>query len=137
MDVTYAVAAIKRRFAETGHPTQIPLLRGGSFMADLTDEGIRVDNLGNQPFLPWVVFQESVCVLMRNGGRAERGNAMEAKLGEVGLSLDSVEGHIAYVVYGKQPGDAVFRRIAPIACTLIWAGVCDAAPHELILRGFK
>ena len=136
MDVIYAVAAIKRKFAETGYPTQIPLLKGDSFTADLTDEGIRVDNLGNQPFLPWAVFQEAICVLMRNGGRAERGNAMKPKLGEEGLSIGSVEGHIAYVVYGKRPGDAVFRRITPIACILIWAGLCVAAPHDLILRRY-
>jgi len=135
MDVIYAITAIKRRFAETGHSTQIPLLKGGSsFTADLTDDGVRVDNLGAQPFLPWVVFQEAICVLLRNGGRAERGNAMEAKLGDQDLSLDSVEGHIAHVVYGRHPGDAVFRRITPIACILIWAGICDAAPHELVLR---
>jgi hypothetical protein len=106
------------------------LFKGGSFMADLGDEGIKVDNLGAQPLLPWVVFQEAICLLVRNGGRAERGDAMDAKLGEEGLSLDSVEGHIAHVVYGKLPGNAVFRRITPIACILIWAGVCEPAPHK-------
>jgi hypothetical protein len=97
MDVIYAITAIKRKFVQTGRPTEVPLLKGGSFIADMVDEGIMVDNLGAQPFLPWVVFQEAVCVLMRNGGHTERGNAMEAKLGEEGLSFDSIEGHIAHV----------------------------------------
>ncbi len=134
MNVLRVVETIKRKFAETGHPVQIPLLKGGSFEATLTEKGIQVDNLGTQPLLPWVVFQEAVCVLIRNGGRAERGDAMKAKLGEEGLSLDSIEGHIARVVYGKRPGDAVFRRVTPVACVLIWAGICEAAPHELVLR---
>jgi len=132
MDVIYAVNAIKRKFAQTGHPTEIPLLKGGSFTADLVDEGIVVNNLGAQPFLPWVVFQEAVCVLMRNGGHAERGNAMKAKLGEKDLSSDSVEGLIAHVLYGKNPGDTMFRRIIPISCILIWAGICDAAPYQIL-----
>ncbi len=67
------------------------------------------------------------------GGRAERGNAMKYRLGEEGLSLDSVEGHVAHAIYRKREGDTVFRRITPIACTLIWAGICEPAPGELVL----
>lgn len=134
MNVIQAVEAIKNRFVETGSPALIPLLKGEDFIAELTEEGVKVSNLGNQPLLPWAVFQEAICVLIRNGGRAERGNAMEAKLGEDDLPLDSVEGHIAHVVYGKRPDEFVFRRITPISCILIWAGICEAGPHELILR---
>ena len=130
----YAVEAIRRRFAETGSPTRIPLLRQGEFTATLTPEGITVDNLGNQPFLPWAVFKEAINVLVRNNGRANRGDAMGATLGEPDLSLNSIEGHIALVVYGKQPGDTVFRRITPVACILIWANLCEASPRELVLK---
>lgn len=132
MDVLMVIEAIDRKISATNNSVQVPLLRGqGSFTAELTDNGIRVDNLGNQPFLPWVVFQEAVCVLIRNDGRAKRGDAMNSKLGEPGLPLDSIEGHIASVVYGKREGESVFRRITPIACILIWAGVCKPAPGEL------
>lgn len=63
MDVIKVVEIIKRKFAETGHPAPIPLLKGSSFIADLTDEGMTVDNLGNQPLLPWAVFQSlSACL---------------------------------------------------------------------------
>ena len=48
--------------------------------------------------------------------------------------MDSVEGHIAHVVYGKQLGDRVLRRIAPVSGILIWAGICESAPGELVLR---
>jgi hypothetical protein len=139
VNVIQVVSTIKQRFAESGHAVQIPLLKGGYFTAEITEEGISVDNLGNQPLLPWAVFQEAVCVLIRNGGRAERGDAMASKLGNEGLTVDSIEGHIAFeghialVVYSKQPGDSVFRRITPIACILVWAGICKAEPHELIL----
>lgn len=133
MNILEGVKSIQKRFAETGSPTQIPKLRKGSFKAEMKADGIWVDNLDTAPHLPWVVFQEAICVLLRNGGRARRGDAMTSKLGDDGLSLDSIEGHIAYVVYGKRPGQSVFRRITPVACILIWAGICRAEPGELVL----
>ena len=134
MDSLEVVEAIKQKFFATGNPTKIPLLsRQRNFDAEMIEGGIRVSNLGNQPFLPWIVFQEAICVLIRNGGRAKRGDAMNAKLGEPGLPMDSIEGHIAQVVYGKREGDSIFRRITPIACILIWASVCAPAPGKLVL----
>ncbi len=59
------VGAIRRKFSETGNPTHVPLLKGAnSFIAELTNTGVLVDYLGNQPFLPWTVFQEAICVLI-------------------------------------------------------------------------
>lgn len=81
MNTLEVVDVLREKFSATGNPTQIPNLRGsGSFTCELLDTGIEVDNLGNQSFLPWAVFQETMCVLIRNGGRAERGNAMNYKL---------------------------------------------------------
>ena len=134
MDGKSAVNIIKRKFQETSDPVLIPLLRDGFFTAKLKDGGIAVDNLSTQPFLTWNVFIETINLLNRKGGRAVRGNAMDYRLGDTGLPLDSIEGHIAHVVYGKQIGDIIFRRISPIAAILIWAGVCESAPGELILR---
>ena len=134
MNKIEVVDTIRSKFSVTGSPAKVPYIRGaGSFSAELTGTGIKVDNLGTQPFLPWAVFQEAICVLIRNGGKAERGNAMNYKLGESGLSLDSIEGHIAHTVYGRKEGVSITRRITPIACILIWARVCRAEPGELIL----
>ena len=134
MNTRKVLNKIKIKFAQTGNPAKIPLLKGSTFRATLTDDGINVDNLGTQPFLPWTVFQETVCLLIRLCGQARNGNAMKSKLGDTDLPLDSMEGHIANVVYGKKPGDWVFRRIVPISCILIWADVCKASPGRLILR---
>jgi hypothetical protein len=133
MNMIESISTIKIKFTDLGQSVKIPLLKDGYFNAQITEEGIIVDNLGNQPLLPWVVFQEAICVLIRNGGHAKRGNAMAYKLGEDRLSLDSLEGHIAFVVYNKQIGDTVFRRITPIACILIWAGICKVESHEIVL----
>ena len=134
MDSLTVIESIKNKFEASGSQiASIPLQRGNPFTASLNDKGIDVSNLDNQPFLPWAVFQEAICVLIRNGGEAKRGNAMRARLGARGLPLDSVEGHIALVVYGKRPGEFVFRRIAPIAAILTWAGICENARGKLVL----
>ncbi len=132
---TRVVDTIKRRFAVEGPSARVPLIKGGHFTAEITDEGIRVDNLDKQPVLPWAVFEETVALLSRNGGRASRGDAMNHKLGEDELSVDSVEGHIAATVYGQRRGESVFRRVTPVACILIWAGICRHSRGELVLLG--
>lgn len=50
---------------------------------------------------------------------------MHSKLGEKGVSLDSIEGYIASEVYDKKIGESVFRRITPIVNILIWVSVCE------------
>ncbi len=133
MDGKLAVETIKGKFAAIDRPIEIDLQKQGSFKAFMTDEGIMVDNLSTQPLLPWIVFEETVNFLIQKGGRAEKGNAMNYRLGEEGLPLDSIEGHIAQAVYGKEPGDSIFRRISPLSAILVWAGVCDTNPGELSL----
>ena len=129
---------IRGRFKEGDSKAAIPLLRGGrTFTAEIVPGGISVSNLAGLPLLPWSVFEEAVKVMQRNGGKAVRGDAMGSRLGEPGLPLNSVEGHVAHAVYGRCVGESVFRRITPIACILIWAGICQAAPGTLILTGSR
>lgn len=126
---------LRRRFGPARDTARIPDQRGGAFTATMTEGGVSVSNLGNQPLLPWAVFEEAVALLGRMGGRAARGDAMHCRLGDDGLPLDSVEGHIAAAVYGQREGDSVFRRITPVACILVWAGICGHGPGELLLLG--
>lgn len=127
---------IQAKFKKDGidGSAQIPYIKAnlGSFSARLHDDGVEVDNLGNYPFLPWAVFRQAVYLMRENQGRAKKGS-VNYKLGEKELPLNSIEGRIASRVYGKQLGSAVFRRITPIACLLIWAGVCENSPGQLHL----
>ena len=91
-------------------------------------------NLGAMPMIPWNVFAETVDFLKANGGKATKGNAMNYKLGEKGLPLDSIEGHIAHKLYNKKLGDSIFRRITPIAAILDWAGICENKRGFLLLK---
>lgn len=133
MDGKLAVEVIKRKFERIGHQVKIPLQKGRSFKAMMTDEGIMVSNLGNQPLLPWIVFEEVIDLLVRMGGCAQNGNAMTCKLGDEGLPLESIEGYVAHEVYGKEIGISITRRISPISAILVWAGLCETNPGELML----
>jgi len=133
MDANTAVQIIKQKFMDAGGEVRIPLQKNKNFTAQADNEGIKVSNLGATPLLPWSVFKETISLISYKGGRALRGDAMNCRLGDKGLPLDSIEGHIAHVVYAKQPGISITRRISPIAGILIWAGLCRPEPGELIL----
>lgn len=133
----HAIKMIQGGLASVNDIARVPLFKQVDGRTDFTatrrDDGVEVSNLHLQPFLPWAVFETAVELLVENDGRAEKGSAQAGKLGEDGLSLDSIEGRVASKVYGAKLGDSVFRRITPIACILVWAGVCENGRGELIL----
>ena len=48
---------------------------------------------------------------------------MQCKLGDEDLPLESIEGHVAREVYGKEIGVAISRRISPISAILVLTGL--------------
>lgn len=125
MDKLLAKGLIIKRFKETDGIAVIPLMKSDkTFTATCTEEGIQVSNLGNQSLLSWEVFYKTIELLNQNGGKALKGDAMKGRLGDSKLPIDSIEGYIAYKLYGKVLGDVVFRRISPISGILTWAGIC-------------
>lgn len=126
---------IKEKLLHNEGIAEVSLLKANkSFHVQLRDDGILVDNLQNEPFLEWKVFEKAIELLEREGGNAVKGDAMGSKLGEEGLPINSIEGYIAKEVYGKKTGDSVFRRISPIVNILIWAGVCKNGKGKLTLK---
>lgn len=126
MDKLLAKELIINKFKKTDGLAVIPLMKSDkTFTATYTDEGIQVSNLRNQSLLSWEVFYKTIELLNQNGGKAIKGDAMNGRLGDSKLPIDSIEGYIAYKVYGKEIGDSVFRRISPISDILIWSGICE------------
>ena len=52
---------------------------------------------------------------------------MKAKLGEPGLTLDTIEGYVAYHAYGVKKGESALRTISAMAAILEWSGMCESA----------
>jgi hypothetical protein len=103
------------------------------FDARFEEDGIYVDNLGSQPFLPWKIFPEAINCLRDNDGQVKKGNAIDSRLGDINLGLNTMEGYIASKVYGCKVGDNVFRRITPIASILAWAEICENTRGQIRL----
>lgn len=134
MDKEKIIKIIREKFGNTVK-VKVPLLKGNRFfLAELVEDGTSVSNLGNNPFLPWDVFTESVNLIERLGGIAKKGDAMLFSLGEKGLDLNTIEGYIAAKIYNKKNGEKVFRRITPIVNILIWAGICENLSGKLKLK---
>ena len=111
MDGKTAVEIIKGKFPDTGVPVKIPLQKGGQIRIYKVEGGLDVESFSGRSFLAWGIFEETVNLLAWNGGKAELGDAMQSKL-----------------------GDSIFRQISSIAAILVWVGICESAPGELILR---
>lgn len=76
--------------------------------------------------LVWEAFEAAVEVVIKNGGRAKKGNAQSgAKLGSEKLTLNSVEGYIAHKVHGIQEGETAFGPGFVICAILDWAEICN------------
>ncbi len=128
------ITKIKNQFDKKGNPAKIPLMNGKNFFeARFEEDGIYVDNLKNQPFLSWKTFSEAINCLKENGGQVKKGNAINSRLGDSNLDLNTMEGYIASKVYGCKIGDNVFRRITPIASILAWAEICENTRGQILL----
>lgn len=133
MEAIAAVEQIRRKFKACESPVRIAVNGVPAFSAVLINGGIEVDNLQAHNFLHWTVFREALSVLARKDGRARLGDAEQARLGDPALPLDSIEGHIAHVVYGRGVGDPVFARVKSLAAILVWAGICKLEGDRLVL----
>lgn len=102
------------------HFTFTPVISAGDVM------GVSVSNLRSSPFLPIDVFSVVISLLVLSSEyTANKGDAMNFALGEEGLPLNSVEGHVANVIYGTDVGVKCLRRITPISHILHWAGIVE------------
>jgi hypothetical protein len=112
---------------------------GGNFratpvMCGETLIGVNVDCLPNEPFLPMDVFVATLSLLyLSPNHQAAKGSARAARLGDPGMELDTIEGHVAHLVFGTPHGKYALQRITPISRILEWAGVCVNGPGYLQL----
>jgi hypothetical protein len=134
MDEKEIIRIISLKF-DGKNKAKTPLLkRNYYFDTELVKGGINISKLGNNPFLVWDVFVETVKLLERLGGIAKKGDTMLFGLEEKGLDLNTIEKYIAAKIYNKKNGEKVFRRITPIANILIWTGICENMPGKLKLK---
>lgn len=117
---------LKDKFAQNEIEYKIPLMKADRcFIAKMKPEGIWVSNLDTSPMLNWAVFDCAISLGKEKGigERIRKGNAMQGRLGDRLLPLDSIEGAIAHQVFEQPSGASVFRKISAIGGVLSWAGI--------------
>ena len=90
------------------------------------------DKLPVKPAYDYKVFDDIVELLIKQGGRAKKGNGRNYKLGEPGCEENTVVGTIA-LHRGRTIGESVFDPVFVMAAILEWAGIAKNGRGELIL----
>ena len=90
------------------------------------------DKLPISPAYEYEVFDVIVDLLLKEGGRARKGNGRNYKLGEVGCEENTVVAVIAKS-RGRKVGDSIFDPVFVMAAVLEWAGIAENGRGEIIL----
>lgn len=132
------IEKLKSKFVKIGVEHEIPLMNAGRFfIAKMTPEGVWVSNLDTSPMLKWPVFDCAISLGKEKGigERVLKGNAMQGRLGDTLLPVDSIEGIIAINVFKQLPGSSVFRKISAIGGVLSWAGIFTNGRGNMTFNG--
>ena len=71
----------------------------------------------------YTIFDIIVNLLKRKGGKAEKGNGRNYKIGEKHCDADTVIGTIGIEYYGKSKGESVFDPVFVLVAVLDHAGI--------------
>ena len=125
---------IKAKLKEHGGHVTVFTVRGlpCEIYAEPDGKTFSSDKLPLKPYYDYGVFDVIVDLLVRQGGRARKGNGRNYKLGQPGCEENTVVGAIAKY-RGFQPGDSVFDPVFVMAAVLEWAGIAENGRGELIL----
>ena len=126
---------IKTKLKENGGRVIVNTARGLPCDIAVASDGISFvsSKLPIKPPYRFEVFDLVVELLLKNGGRAKKGNGRNNKLGEDGCTENTVVGYIAKHYAGKRPGESVFDPVFVFAAVLEWAEIAWNERGELIL----
>lgn len=122
------VRKIKEKLNAAGGQTTVTLYNGAGcdIWFNENGKGLISPKIPPTNQLMWEAFEAAVEVVIKNGGKAKKGNAQSgAKLGSEKLMLNSVEGYIAHNVHGVQEGETAFGPGFVICAILEWAEICN------------
>lgn len=135
-DESMVVQAIKTKLNRTHGLADLSTSRGKPFSIYYEEygNGIYASNLPKSRMLSWEAFDRTIELLEKKGGSAPKGLAMKAKLGEPELTLDTIEGYVAFHAYNVNLGESTIRTISALAAVLEWAGICENGYGYLRLK---
>lgn len=109
----------------TGLPCEIGVSRDGECLIS--------DKLPGAPYYCFEVFDCIVELLLKQGGKARKGNGRSFKLGHPNCDESTVVGYLAKHYSGQHDGESVFDPIFVFAAVLDWADIARNGRGEISL----
>lgn len=132
---TQASEIIKTKLKENGGRVIVHTARGLPCEICVAADGVSFesDKLPIKPAYQFSVFDVIVELLLKQNGRARKGNGRNYKLGEENCDDTTVVGYIAKHYSGKKDGSSVFDPVFVLAAVLEWAEIAGNERGELVL----
>lgn len=126
---------IKRKLRDCGGRTVVYTARNLPCEIRFDNDGVSMwsDKLPIKPPYGFDVFDSVVECLVKNGGKARKGNGRNYKLGHSDCDDTTVVGYIGKHYSGKQDGDSVFDPVFVLAAVLEWAEIAHNGRGEIAL----
>lgn len=126
---------IKRKLMENNGRVIVHTLRGLPCEIRVAPDGVSFlsNKLPCDPPYRYEVFDVIVDLLISQGGRAEKGNGRNYRLGEPGCDATTVVGAIGYQYAHAESGKSVYDPVFVLAAVLEWAGIANNERGELVL----
>lgn len=124
-DSTCASDIIRNQLIACGGVAMVHSIQGKPYRIWMEQNGelFACDKLPSSPLYKMEVFDVIVDLLIRQGGRAKKGNGRNFRLGEGECTEDTVVGTIGKNYAHKNVGDSVFDPVFIMAAVLEWAGI--------------
>ena len=132
---TQASEIIKTKLKQNGGRVIVHTARGLPCEICVAADGVSFesDKLPIKPAYQFSVFDVIVELLIKQNGRARKGNGRNYKLGEENCDDTTVVGYIAKHYSGKKDGSSVFDPVFVLAAVLEWADIAKNERGELVL----
>lgn len=132
---TKASEIIKTKLKKNGGRVTVYTLQGLPCEIRVAPDGISFesDKLPIKPAYRFDVFDTVVELLLKQNGRARKGNGRNYKLGEEDCDETTVIGYISKHYSHKNDGDSVFDPVFVLAAVLDWAEIAKNERGELEL----
>jgi len=120
-----AADIIKQKLEFAGGKAKVSSISGKVYeiKAGIDGKSFLCDELPINPPYEYRVFDVIVRLLIKKGGRAEKGNGRNFKLGQSRCTVDTVVGAIGAYYAGRREGESVFDPVFVLASVLDWAGI--------------
>lgn len=116
---------VRNKLYENGGRATVSSISGRTYTIKAANDGksFLCDDLPVKPPYEYAVFDVVVDLLVRQGGKARKGNGRNFRFGDGDCTEDTVVGAIAKNYSGKSIGDSVYDPVFVLTSILEWAGI--------------